>query len=65
VGIDVGYRSAADDQRAGIRAFGPGDDFDERRLARPVFADERMDFAGTEIERHAVERAQTREGLTD
>ena len=59
------HRHAADDERAAIRAFSPCDDSDEGRLAGAILADERVDFAGTEIERHAVERAETREGLTD
>ena len=34
----------------------PGEDLDERALAGAVLADERVDLAGTQVERHVVER---------
>ena len=48
-----------------VGPLGAGDDLDERRLAGAVLADERVDFAGAEVERHAFERAHAREGLAD
>ena len=49
--------------RAGVGAVGAGDDLDQRALARAVLADERVDLARHELERHAAQRADAAEGF--
>ena len=50
-------------QCAGVRAVVPGQDLDQRGLARPVVADEGMDLTGAHVEVDVVERFGPREGL--
>ena len=50
---------------AGIRLVQPGDDLDQRALARAVFADERVNLARAQRQRDVVKRQNTREGFAD
>ena len=59
------HRHAVDDERAGVGPLGAGDDLDQGRFAGAVLADERVDLAGAEVERHALERAEAGEGLAN
>src|ERR1051326_6023142 len=55
-------RRAVDRHRAGVGAEKTGEDVEQRALAGAVLADERVHFAGTQAEVHAVEgdcRAET------
>ena len=54
---DVGDGNAIHAQRSAVGPLRTGEDFDERRLARAIFADQRVDLAGSELERNAFERA--------
>jgi hypothetical protein len=51
--------------RARVWLVSASDDLDECRFARPVFAEERMDLARTEIEGNTLERADGTEGFGD
>ena len=59
------HRVARDRQRPGVGRFRAGDDLDQRRLARAVLADQRVDLAGGEREGHVRQRTHTRERLRD
>ena len=48
-------RPAADPHLARVRPVDPSQDLYQRRLARPVLAEERVDLAGPDLEVHAVE----------
>jgi hypothetical protein len=48
-----------------VRNMNPGDDLDEGRLARPVFAHESVDFPPAQVEAHLVESFHPGEGLGD
>ena len=51
------YRGAArDGQRSVVHRLGAGHDFDQRRFPRAVLTDERVDLAGAQVERHALQR---------
>jgi hypothetical protein len=56
---------AGDLDRAGVRAVRAGDRLDQGGLAGPVLADDRVDLAGQQLERHALERADAAEALGD
>jgi hypothetical protein len=43
----------------------PGEDLDQRRLARAVLADECVDLPGADIEVHVAQSLHAREGLAD
>jgi hypothetical protein len=47
---------AGEGDRAAIGLVRAGDDFDERAFAGAVFAEERMDFAGPQIEIDSAQR---------
>ena len=48
---------------AGIGLMSAGDDFDERRFARAVFADQGVNFAGAQFEGDVLERVNAGEGF--
>ena len=48
-------RAAVDFDRARLRHVDPAEDFDQRRLARPVFTQQGVDLAAAELEIHAVQ----------
>ena len=56
---------AADVERAAVGLVGAGDDLDERGFARAVLAEQRVDFARLQLERHALQRADGAEGFAD
>ena len=62
-GREAGDGLAGDGDRAGVGLVGAGDDLDERALAGAVFAEERVDLAGVELEIDAAERARAAEGF--
>ena len=64
-GVRCATRFAVDFDRAAIRLMRAGDDFDERGFARAIFAEQRVDFARLQIERHALQRAHRAEGFGD
>ena len=57
--------ATVDFDAAGIRLVSTGNDFDEGGFACAVFAEEGVDFAGTEVEGNAFESANSAEGLGD
>src|ERR1700731_1177962 len=59
------HRAATDIERSGIGLDGAGDDFDQRRLSCPVFADQRMHFCFEQIEGYVLQSANARERLAD
>src|SRR3990170_8620403 len=59
------HRLAVDLDRALVRPVDPGDDLDERGLARPVLAHERVDLAGPDREMDVLERLDAGELLAD
>ena len=54
---------AADPNLARVRTMNPGHDLDQRRLARAVLAEQRVNFAGAHIERHVAQHGNADEGL--
>ena len=56
-------RLAIERDLTGVRLHRAGEDLDERRLAGAVLADERVDLAGAQLERRALERLHTGVGL--
>ena len=60
-----GHRCAADADFAFVRLVNAGHDFDQRGLARTIFADQRSDLAGIELERDIVQRPHAGETLGD
>ena len=52
-------------ERPRIGPLGAAQDFDQRRFAGAVFADDRVYLAGEEIERHPAKRARAGERLRD
>jgi len=52
---------AVDLDRAAVGDICAGENLHQRRLAGSVLADERMHFAASDVERHAVERAHAGE----
>ncbi|MFT3848997.1 MAG: hypothetical protein QM739_10020 [Propionivibrio sp.] len=54
-----------DDARITVGLVRAGENLDERALARPVGADQRMNLAGGKTEFRVVERADASEGLAD
>jgi hypothetical protein len=56
---------AVQQHRAGIRLVHARHDFDQRRLAGTVLAEERMHLAGAHVEADAGERPHAGEGLLD
>ena len=64
-GVDVRHVPARDAERSRVCPLGAGDDLDERRLARPVLPDERVDLAGPDVEGHPLQGADGAERLGD
>ena len=62
---DGGELLVAEADAAAVGGVGAGDDLDERRLAGAVFAEERVDLAGAEVEGDVVQHADAGEGLGD
>ena len=58
-------RLPVEPDRAAVGLVDPGEDLDQRALARPVLADEGMDLARDEVERDVVERLGRGEPLGD
>src|SRR5690242_7935823 len=58
-------RAAVYDQGCRVRLHSAGDDFDQRRFARAVFADQRVDLAGTQLERDLFQRLHSGEMFRD
>ncbi len=58
-------RSPAPGDLAVVGLVGPGEHLDEGGLAGAVLAEEAVDFAGLDLQVHAVEGAHTGEGLGD
>jgi hypothetical protein len=52
-------RLSEEAQLPSIRRLGAGHDLDQGRLSRSVFADERMDLAGEDLEGDIVERGDS------
>ena len=48
-----------------IRTVRAGDNPDERRFARPIFAEQRVNFAASQIKRHAFQRTDCAERFRD
>ena len=61
LGARGAQRLAAERNRAGARPQLAGEQIDQRRFARAVGADERVNLAALELERHAVDRDQASE----
>src|SRR5262249_29422155 len=61
----VADRLAVDEDLAGVGRDGAGDDLAQRRLARAVLADERVDLAGGELEADVGERDRRPVALVD
>jgi hypothetical protein len=55
-GSEVGDGVAGEGDRAAVGLVRAGDDFDERAFAGAVFAEERVDFAGPQIEIDSAQR---------
>ena len=62
--IGDGYLATVDRYLAGIRSVEACDTLDQRRLARPVFAEEGMESCGRHLDRDVVERNERAEGLS-
>ena len=63
--VHARHLAAGHAERARVGTLGAGDDADQRGLPRPVLADQRVDLARPEIERHAFEGLHPRVGLGD
>ena len=63
--IEVLDRPALDLDRSVVRKMRAGDHLDQRRLARAVFTDQGVDFAGPEVERDLLERLDSGKRLAD
>ncbi len=63
--IDFGDGRTLDLDRSQVGTMGAGDHLDQGRLARAVLADQRVHFAGLEVERHPLEGLNTGECLAD
>jgi hypothetical protein len=61
--IDSLVRARTDGQKPAIRGFCASHDLDEGGLAGAVFANQGMNFAGVDVERHPSEGDHAREGL--
>ncbi len=59
----VGDRSSAQKQLSGVGLHGAGHDLHERRLARAVLADERVDLAAAKLEGGGAQRVDAGVGL--
>ena len=63
-GIDAGTNpTIVKANFAGVRRVDTGEDFDQRRLAGAVLAEQRVDFAAPDVEIDAVERQRSGESL--
>ena len=56
---------AGEFDRSRVGDFGPGEDFHQRRFARPILADQCMHFARPDIERHLLDRHGAAKPLGD
>ena len=64
-GVADGHRLAGEQDFAAIGLVDAGHDLDQGRLAGAVFAEQRVDFAGIERQRHVLERLGGVEPLGD
>ena len=58
-------RAPVDQDLAGVRLIDAGDDLDQRRLARAVLAEQRVNLAGADVERDAAQRAHAGKALLE
>ncbi len=58
-------RRAGEADRAGVAAIDASEDLDERRLARAVLADQRVNLAGRDLKRRAVQGRHAPERLVE
>jgi len=65
VGIEVRDRAARQADLAFIRCIQPRQDLDQRGLARPVLADQRVNLPGAHVQAHVAERLDAGEGLAE
>ena len=59
------HRGAVHQQRAAVLALESGDDFHERRFARPVLAEQAVNFARAEIHAYVAQRVRRAVGLVE
>ena len=62
---EPGKRALAEHNGPGVGFDGPGDDLDQRALARAVLAEQRVHLAGPQVKAHPAQGADAGVGLLD